>query len=334
MSSLDQQQKTIDEQAADWLVRMSAPDIHDEDILSLTDWMEQSEAHAHAYDRAEQVWLGADSLLAAPVKRDAQLIDFNAYKRPKPPVNTPTRSQRGKLTWLAFGALAAGLAGLAVVPRMLLPPLEPVSYVTNKGESRKLVLADGTRLNLNSDTRITVKMDATSREVSLDQGELALDVRHDETRPFTVIAGATHLRDIGTEFNVLRTDGLTVVTVKSGSVAILPVNLKSQSALTAGDQAIIRDNDGQVKQGKVDPTAAYAWENHQAIYQDQPLSLVVADLNRYFKKPLVVDSTTGQLRVTAVINLDSEASVVRRLQAFLPIEATAHDDAITLRQRR
>jgi len=228
-----------------------------------------------------------------------------------------------------MGTLAAASVALTLVPRFM-TPAAPHVFQTGKGETREIALKDGTRLHLNSDTQVSVRLSSKTRDVTLDHGELALSVVHDEKRPFSVSMGNQRLSDIGTEFNVLRNDGFITVTVKSGAVALGSADTPT---LTAGEQAIISETSGHIERKSVDSAAAYAWENGQVVYKDQPLSYVVKDLNRYFKKPLVVDAQTGQLKLSAVINLDSEASVVKRLQAFLPVDATSTDTAITLHRR-
>jgi len=338
MTVSESQNRTLEEQASAWLVRVSASDVSDQDIEDLTLWLEQSEAHLVAFDRAEALWSAADSLSEPPPRPSAEVVDlqtFSAYAKTSA-VPARKRLANGRF-WGMAGALAAGLAGAFVMAHLFFPSVTTVIYETAKGQQKQIVLSEGTHLTLNGDTRISVSMSSKMRQVSLEQGELALSVVHDAKRPFSVITGDSQLRDLGTEFNVLRLGGQIIVTVKAGAVEVMPVkahaDIAADQALHAGDQAVIREGEGEVLRRKVDVKSAYAWQQGQAIYQDEALVDVVADLNRYFKKPLVVDHESGQLRLTAVLNLDSEASVVKRLQAFLPIEASATDKAILLRQR-
>ena len=330
MSPSDTAQTETDAQAAAWLARVYAPDVSDVDIAGLTAWLEASPDHGHAFDRAEALWLAADGL--AQETPGATIIDL-AARRVAPRAERGRPAGRHRM-WMVMGALAATLVGLAVWPLISNHPAALVIFATAKGEHSDVALDDGTQLHLGSDTRLTVRMTAKARQVDLQQGEVALAVQHDPARPFSVQAGDSTLTDIGTDFDVLRVAGRISVTVKSGAVAVAARRGDTSGpTLHAGDQAVIDEASGDVVQKKVDIQPVYGWQQGQVVYQDEPLSYVVSDLNRYFTTPLVVDDVTGRLRVNAVIHLDSEASVVKRLQAFLPLEATTTDKAIILRRR-
>lgn len=338
MSPSDTAKTEIDAQAAAWLARVYASDVSDADLAGLTTWLEASEDHGRAFDRAEALWLAADDLRADPVTAvpaatpqaeltPAPVIDLSSRRASRP-------RQPDRRAWMVLGALAATVTGLAVLPLIISRTTAPVTYATAKGEHSTIALKDGTQLYLDSDTRLTVRMTGKTRQVDLQQGEVALAVVHNPNRPFMVTAGDSTLSDIGTEFNVLRVGNRVTVTVRSGTVGVKSRKDDSDGPiLQAGDQAVIDEASGDVVQRKVDAAASYGWQQGQVVYQDEPLSYVVSDLNRYFTVPLVVDEATGKMRLNAVIHVDSEASVVKRLQAFLPLEATATDTAVILRRK-
>lgn len=334
--SNDAQKPTLQDQAIAWVVRAHASDMSDDDIIALTAWLESEPEHQAAFDAAERAWVGE---LSAPVvnapRVKGDVIDLAAARQRR---NAGSRrGQRGMGSSWLFGSLAAGLAVLALLP-VLGTLNKPVLYQTSVGQTREVVLKDGTRLHLNSDTRIAVRFSSTKRDITLDRGELALDVVHDANRPLSVMAGDQVLRDVGTVFDVLRHDGAVTVTVKSGAVALLHKgeavqDPAPQSILHAGDQAVIDEASGRAERLKVPTGPVFDWERGQVVYRNRSLAYVVGDLNRYFAKPIEVDAEAGKLNVTAVLTLDSEASVVRHLQDFLPVEATETDKAIRLRKK-
>ena len=332
MALSDSDMARIDDEAALWVARAYAPDVSDQDLSNLTDWLEASADHGLAFDRAEAAWLAADALAGDPAvtgDEAVKVVDLTVRRtaHSRKPV-APA------LVWSMVGAAAAAMVAVCILPPLFNPTSPATVYTTAKGERRDVVLADGTQLHLDGDTRIEVRMTATARRIDLQGGELALSVVHNAARPLTVQAGDTSLRDIGTDFNVQRVAGRVTVTVRSGAVAVSHRgDDTSAPPLLAGDQAAITEGQDGVARRKVDVAAAYGWQKDQVVYQDEPLSYVVSDLNRHFTKPLVVDEATGKLRLNAVIQLDSEATVVKRLQAFLPIEATTTQTAVTLRRR-
>ncbi|MDI7776258.1 FecR domain-containing protein [Asticcacaulis sp. EMRT-3] len=320
-----------EDQAIAWVVRAHASDMSDEDILALTEWLEADPAHLAAFDAAERAWMGEAALIASP-EPTTDIIDLTQARVRRTAKPAPSRR-----LWLAVGAVAAALTGLALLPG-LWSAQKPVIYTTSVGQTREVALADGTHLHLNSATRLEVLYSRKSRDIVLDQGEVALTVMHDAERPFSVRAGEAVLRDVGTEFDVLRHDGTVTVTVKSGAVAMLKAGETTQTPppdriLHAGDQAVIEETSARAERSRVMVGQAFDWERGQAVYRNRSLAYVVSDLNRYFDKPIEVDADTGKLNVTAVFTLDSEAAVVRHLQVFLPVEATETDKAIMLRRR-
>ena len=126
---------------------------------------------------------------------------------------------RGRVAW---GAAAAALAVCAVTWSYL---TGPQVYQTHFGEQRSILLEDGSRITLNTASRIDVRFDKGQRFVRLLEGEALFEVAHDATRPFDVQTGATVLRALGTQFDVEMGPNLTTVTVVEGRVAVVPQSM-------------------------------------------------------------------------------------------------------------
>lgn len=314
------------ELAALWVVRAQAETVSEADIIALTEWLEASDHHAEAYRDAYAVWAGVQQAPAITHEKEtASIIAFRA-RRMKPAL------KHGFMVW-GGGAIAAGLALLVILPMVPHNSVPAVTYATAKGERQSFTLADGTVLMLNTDTRVTTQISKGQRALKLEKGEVALTVVHDASRPFTIDAGDTQISDIGTEFNVLSQDDTVRVTVKSGVVSLKPNAAGSHAiVLRAGELGVHHFGDEDSRLTKVDAQEAFAWQSRHAIYRDQPLSVVVKDLNRYFDKPIIVDEETGKLRLTAILTLDSESSVVGRLEDFLSLDAQSTDRGILLRR--
>jgi len=330
MTAPSQTDEDLDALAAQWLVRAMSPEVGDEDLVALSRWLEASPDHLAAYDRAEAVWDEAVHLPpAARGPGDPGVVVPFAAKRPAPRP-APRR------VWL-YGALAA--AGIAAAAILVFPharPAGPVwqSYQTAKGERRAVQLADGSRLQLNSDTRVRVDLSGAGRRFELDRGEVALAVVHDAARPLTLVAGDVAVSDIGTQFDVYRSDAGVRIMVGEGEVAVTAANRPADRvALTAGRQAGYDPVHGLGPAAAADVDTALAWRQGRAVYRDVPLASVVADLNRYVDKPLVVHGALGHLKVNAVLSLESEAKIVEALEAFLPVRAVDTPGGLELRRK-
>ncbi len=311
MSAAGEDIDVIELAASQWAVRSQDDAFSEADVTALVLWLEESPLHARAYDQAMRLWTRLDSLRDMP----QSVVSLDGRRRRDPmKFHLPA--------WGVGGAIAAALAVAAV---MVTWPAPSQIYQTARGERKTVTLADGSVLMLNTGTQVSVRLGRFGRQVTLDHGEVALKVTHDAARPLTLLAGDTRVTDIGTDFDVLRDGGTVKVAVREGEVA-----LGTGEHLHAGDLSLHNEGATGSTVTRTNLDEAFAWQTAHAIYRNQPLSVVVRDLNRYFDKPLVVDEDSGKLRLTAILTLDSETSVVGRLQAFLPLDARATENGVLL----
>ena len=183
--------------AADWVARLGGEPV-ESDWLAFEAWLQSAPAHRLAYDKAMALWLDLDPQ-AAPLA--AAIAGLSPHDR------GATASRRGPGLW--WGGAMTAVAAVAVTFAALHPyrSAQPTVYSTAQGQRRAIDLADGTHVVLNGASSIAVRLEHGRREVTLAQGEAAFDVVHDPSRPFQVAVGDQTLRDIGTEFNVLRAGG-------------------------------------------------------------------------------------------------------------------------------
>lgn len=324
MSGNNNDKSVIEMAAAVWAIRSQEASLREADIIALTEWLEASDDHADAYRRALGTWLAlGETAPAAPAAAD-NVIQM--------PVRRAPPQRRAVLGWGVGGAIAASIAAIAGVSLYMTQPAAIETFSTVKGERKTVTLADGTVLMLNTNSQVSVALDRGRRAVTLDRGEVSVDVAADK-RPFTLDTADVRITDIGTEFNVLNQEDAIHVTVKSGVVSLKPSAPGSQAmTVRAGQQGVHYRGETVSALKNTDPQQAFAWQTAHAIYRDQPLSLVVKDLNRYFDTPLIVDDETGKLRLTAILTLDSERAVAGRLEQFLSLEAKTTDKGIVLKR--
>ncbi len=81
------------------------------------------------------------------------------------------------------------------------------------------------------------------------------------------------------------------------------------------------------------PENAFSWQKLRLIYDDAPLEQVVADLNRYFPRPVQLEGDAKTLRFSGVLVVADEDAVLRRLEELLPVTVNSSADRIVLRRR-
>jgi transmembrane sensor len=114
------------------------------------------------------------------------------------------RARRRSLAGAGVAALLVAGIGGAAWWKLGPQPEQPsvASYETRRGQQLAIELEDGSRLRLNGATRVAVTLAADRRDVRLESGEAYFDVAHDSARPFTVHAGESDARVLGTAFDV------------------------------------------------------------------------------------------------------------------------------------
>jgi transmembrane sensor len=300
-------------QASAWLARLQREEIDEADGVEFDAWLAGPPENREAYRAALDAWRAFEG--AEDEVLDALAVEARrAARRP-----APTRR------WLVGGgmAIAAGLAAAAVLPSML-GPTSVQTYATAKGQHRRITLADGSVVDLNAETRLTVRLARRERHVELGDGQAIFDVAHDETRPFTIEASGRAVRVLGTQFDVRNRGGDVTVSVARGRVQVRPVasSTAGQAFVLTPGQRLAIGRTGVAQLSAVDPQEALGWRSGRLVYRGEPLAAVVADLNREFVEQIeVTDPTLARTPVTGVIVLDDQASVAKRLSLMLPIRS-------------
>lgn len=321
-------------------MRLRAPEAGEDDWLAFETWLAESPDARPAFDEAMAIWLLSDRL-----RED----DLEPVRRAPRGRGAPGRTRAGGMATLGLGGLGLGGLGVAIAAVVVVslysrapPTVHPagptpaVTYATTAGERRSVTLADGTRLDLGAASRVVVSLDAHARQVAMAGGEVAFSVIHDPARPFTVTIGDRSVRDIGTEFDIRKAGPRIQVTVKHGEVTVAPTGGGAEApiALSAGRQLLHDEVTGTSSVRAVQADEVFAWKQGRLIYRDQPLRVVVEDLNRYFPHAVRIDDErVAAMRFTGVLAVDGEDATIRRLVALMPIEASRVGDNVILKAR-
>ncbi len=212
----------------------------------------------------------------------------------------------------------------------------PTVYSTAKGERRAINLPDGSQMWLNSGSQVSVLLDNHHREVDLAQGsEAAFTVVHDASRPFVVRVGDRTIRDLGTQFDVLRANGDLRVTVRAGLVEVAPANGATGQtlSLTPGRALFHREGSAISNVTSVQADDAFSWNTGRLIYRNRSLADVAADLSRYYDTPVRAEGAAARLPFSGVLEVSSEPASINRLVAMVPVSANSKDGVIILRER-
>ncbi|MBI1405651.1 MAG: DUF4880 domain-containing protein [Caulobacter sp.] len=316
--------ETVQDQALAWLVRVQSDAATADDWSALADWLEGAPERLAAFEAAELSVAGIDDVapaiaegLAAPV---TNVLPF-ARRRLVP-------SPR----WI--GALAAACLVLVAGPILWQAAQgREITYRTAPGETRDVVLADGSHIRMGGASQLTARLGWRARRVSMADAEATFDVTKDPKRPFVIKVGDQQVRVVGTQFNIRHREDRVVVTVRRGVVEVRQPGLGPApiARLTVGDQLSHRVGTTTSEQSRVDPAVAFAWTEGRLVCQDRLLSDIVADLNRRYARPFRLAGDAGDKRFSGVLELGDQDVLARRLAGYLSLTVERSDQAIILR---
>ncbi|CAN5351906.1 FecR domain-containing protein [soil metagenome] len=318
----------IEEKALQWFVLLSDVDAPESAWLGFTDWLEADAAHASAYAAVERMW----SELDAVSDPSPAIMPSRRPANDDAPVRGTIARRKGRPAWL-YPTLAAAAAVIVVVGAwpILIPGVSTQGYQTTDAP-RTIVLSDGSQIDMNRHSDLTVRMASSHRDVVLKDGEAAFDVTHDSARPFVIRSGDHDVRVLGTAFNVLNHDGHFSVGVRRGVVAVTPSGQNAVVRLTAG-QKIDQAGSSTPVMSQTDPAGVSAWRGGVLIYRNSTLGEVAQDLSRYLDKPVTVSPSAQPLRFTGALQVGDEARMLEQLQEFLPIGVTRSSTTVRLTRR-
>lgn len=305
------------EEASDWIVRLQQGG--EAEALAFDAWLQEDEANRAAFDRAMSVM---DAFTVAGPQVAAGLAG----------AQRASERRFSRRAYLGLGGLAAAAAvALVVLPQVALQPAAE-AYATGIGERRTVKLSDGSVVEMNAASQMSVRLERRRRVVVMGQGEAVFDVAHDRRRPFLITAGDRTVRVVGTRFDVRRRADHLSVTVAEGVVEVRPNGEGRAFRLRPGQRLEHRIGFADTV-GPASAEEVFAWREGRLVYRDKPLRDVVADLNHHFPTPVRVDDERlGDTRVSGVLVLDSQPAVLRRLGLLTPLSAVPSRSGIVLRR--
>ena len=310
----------IDEQSAEWAVRLHAGPLSAEDRRALDEWLAADSRHPGALLRAQAIWLDLDRIGALAAGRPVE--------------ETPSKPRMSRTSMLRIAAAVVALTVGAAA--WWAHAFRPSVYSSDVGEIRRVRLQDGSSMMLNTATRVTVRMDESHREIRLDEGEGLFEVAKDPARPFIVRAGNVSIRALGTVFSVRAIDRQVNVTVTEGLVELIDLGQKDSTPKRIGvnEHATVT----QVRRVEVTPVAPaqaeqrLAWREGMVGFDGETLSYAVTEMNRHNRRHIVIDSPDLAARpIVGLFRADDPENFAATVAIALRAQSIPEADVIHLK---
>jgi transmembrane sensor len=307
-------------QAAAWVAQLH-DDQHSPDLEErVRAWLAEGEDHRRAFARMMHVWERAGLIR---IRSGGNMAALRTGRR------------------VRFAHWGATMAATVVLAAVILSVYfwRDNAVVTGVGQQRVQLLQDGTRVVLNTDTRIEVNYDERARRVHLIRGEAWFNVAKRPTWPFLVSVGGQEIRALGTSFIVRRDDaqGLSITLVE-GQISVAPTARRDETPardvqiLAPGERLVISRNHARTVD-RPELTRITAWEQGRVEFEETPLETAVKEMNRYSTTHVAVaDANVARLRIGGVFHAGDSQEFVRIVTAALGLRADQSGGEILLSQ--
>ncbi len=297
-----------------WIVRLRSGEMTQRDLDELAQWRGQNDQNRRAFALANAQW----KLL----KEAAVDLDHETTRRSR-------HAAGGSLTrrvWIG-GALAASVGGVAYLaarpPLELWPSLAELNadYRTDTGERRQIALGSNISVDMNTRTSLTAIDQGGAPGLKLIGGEIAVTAGRegaDLERPFVVFVGDSRVSALHASFN-LRSEGTSIsVACLEGTVDIECGNHRAK--LSLGQRVDFgADSIGSVM--TADGRIVEAWRRGLLVFENQPLSQVVTEINRYRRGRVVLaNANIGRLPLDATFRLDRIEDAVPKIARLFDLK--------------
>jgi transmembrane sensor len=276
--------QAVEAEAAVWLARLQTGNEPETVRAGLRAWIAEDDAHGAAFERATWLWEMLPSIV-----EESEIA----------------KERRDAWSWRR-GALAAVamclLAMLSVVGYQVMAP-RSVIYETGVGQQQSVLLEDGSRISLNTDSKVEVKFSRRERDVFLARGEAMFEVSKNPRRPFVVRSEHQLIRVLGTTFSVRKYEPSKLeVTLLQGRLEVRreAKNRFSRVAILSPGQRLMLTSSGAViDYPQLD--AIISWRKGEVMFDNASLLDAAAEMNRYDNSHvIVVEPAVASLRISGV----------------------------------
>jgi transmembrane sensor len=344
---IDRQRQHLRDEAAMWFARMMRPDA-ERYRYEFEIWLQADETHRESYRRIQRRYEASGVLAQSPIRAGSGAATF-------------------KRRWLMPAGLGLGgvAAGVAAAALMLLTlswaittvfgpdstrhgsqefasvapvPNDAKQIASPVGEIRTLSLSDGSKVTLDTASRLILAFNDHERRLVLSRGRARFEVAH-EDRPFVVVAGNGTITAHGTIFDVdLRDHGQVQVALLRGAVDVKVGNGPNHEPAVRRlrpDQNVEFDPTGFVEPTRPIRATTTDWPSGIVDVDSMPLPDLLREADRYAEIPIVTGAPElNALKVSGRFRIDRPQLLARNLADLFDLDVDrSRSDRIVLEKK-
>lgn len=312
----------------------------------LFSWVKASEKNKEYYSEHANVWNAMNSS-----KKEVDIDLDNEFHLLEQKMRKTDKLSNGRFNYNSnhFISFCRKFAAVLIVPILLgglylylmqngnilkEPEAVQMTMYTAKGGRTDIVLPDGTKVFLNSDSKLTYpsRFVKGSRKVAL-KGEAFFQVSHNKENPFVISINDLKVKVLGTSFNLNAYDQESIeTTLFEGSVELLSKNQNTEVVrLKPGFKANYNSNSEMISVEKANLRQASAWRDGTIIFLDTPMSKVESVLERWFDVNIIIsDPKFYNYSFTATFENRNLIETLSLLKSTSPFEYAVDGHEVTI----
>ena len=289
------------------------------DETRLAEWLAQSASHKAAYWRLKAAWDQTERLAA---------LRPGGFRR-------STMRNSNVLPTIAKSVVGVAAIAAVVVAIGFWGQSEGQLYTTGVGGRTTIRLADGSELDLGTNSEIRTHFDSNARAVDVLKGEVFFHVTHNEAQPFVVSVGGNRVIDVGTEFLVRRTPDKVQVSLIEGEAKFEASDMWSRDRtvmLHPGDVALATATSFDVsRKSDRELSDELGWRRGVLVFHDTKRGDASAEFNRYNGVKMVVsDPKIAALTINGTFRTNGFEQFARVARDVFGLRIERHAQGIVL----
>ncbi|WP_324700926.1 FecR domain-containing protein (plasmid) [Pantoea agglomerans] len=279
------------QEAAHWMTRLLSGEITPTEQRAYQAWLKKDVHNKRALNEMRNLWID----LRKP-------LESGTYEIPFPPGFQSwhqTFSNHGKKYFMAISFLL--LITLIISQWM---NVWRYNYVTNTGEQKTLLLQDGTRMWLNTNTALDLTFNGDKKQIKIIRGEVFFESPSQQSPPLTIEVGHIIIRAFNSALNVFQKNDDTFISVDRGQAIV--VNKKGEE-IPINNKGLFRADkylSGSDPATSENINFSSSWKNGKIIFVNQNLYSVLETVKRYEKRWIIYDiSSAKQLNLSSVVDI-------------------------------
>lgn len=258
------------------------------------DWIRESEEHrsiALRYFRIEQYGRTLKKLSTTNEKTIREKAEKNVSSR-----CVLKNSSKRRLKWIAYAACAVSLISIGAFQIRKTEQLHALTCEQVANGTSPIVLEDGTRVWLNSNSRLLTpqQFKRRSRTVKLE-GQAYFEVTHDARRPFTVCTEKGNVEVLGTSFDVISypdagTDFSTTLVSGKVKVSVVCAGVNHSATILPGQRFTFSPENQKFGVDEVDVEPLISWKEGRIVASHTPLKDVLSIISNTYGVRFVINN--------------------------------------------